>query len=127
VGGVLKWKTVTVTANGGPVTITVTGNVDTRVVTRYFWLPKSDDQSQQIWDRNDGQALLFDTALIAAGQNNHLGFSCRLAPVVRTETSLVVMLQVRQGNTIVLENQYALTTTDPTVPVSLDDGITLAI
>ena len=123
---VLKWKTVTLTTGGGAVTIAVTGNVDTRVVTRYFWLPKSDDQSQATWDRNDGELLLFDTSLIAGGQN-HLGFSSRLAPVVRSETSLVATFQVRQGNTIVFENVYNLTTTDPTTPAAIDDGITLAI
>lgn len=123
---VLKWKTVEVKA-GGTMTIAVTGNVDTRVVTRYFWLPKSDDQSEMTSDRNDGEPLLLETSLIVSGQNNHLAFSCRMAPVVRSETSLVVTFQVRQGNTIVLEQPYFLTTTDPTVPVALDDGITLAI
>jgi hypothetical protein len=121
---ILKWKAVTVQA-GSPVQITVTGNVDTRVVTRYFWLPVADDTIDTRWDRGDGAELEFDPARIQAGGKNHLGFSCRAAPVVETEKNLFITLLVRQGNTVLLEQSYALDVDDPNTPVRLSDGITL--
>lgn len=123
---ILVWKSVTV-AGGTPVNIRITGNVDTRVVTRYFWLPDSDDTVDARWDRDDGELLEFDPSKIKAGQQNHLGFSCRAAPLDPSETSLFVTFVLRQGNTILLEQDYPLEVSDPNTPVRISDGITLAL
>lgn len=121
---ILRWKAVP-TASGSPVTITVTGNVDTRVVTRYFWLPNSDQVVDTRWDRDDGEALEFDLARVTQGTQNHLGFSCRAAPVVPSESHLFITFALRQGNTILEEVSYSLAVADPNTPVRLSDGITL--
>ncbi len=123
--GALNMKTVTITP-GQPVLISVTGNVATRVVTRFFWLPVSDSTVADQWDRDDGVVLSFDPAKVVAGQQNHLVFASRMAPVEAKNTNLFITFQVRQGNTILLQQTYAETTSDPTVPVAVDDGITLA-
>ena len=123
---ILKWQEVSVDQSQ-PVRISVTGNVDTRVVTRYFWLPLNDATSEVKWDRDDGEVLEFDPSRIKANQQNHLGFSCRAAPVVPTEKSLFITFEVRQGNTVLLERAYPLEVTDPNTPVRLSDGIALAI
>lgn len=123
---VLKWKAVTVSQDT-PIRVTVTGNVDTRVVTRYFWIPVAGQPSASKSDRNDGVELEFDTRLIAAGKDNRLGFACRAAPVAATETSLFIMFKVRQGDTILLEQDYSLDVSDPNTSVPLNDGISLAL
>jgi hypothetical protein len=123
---ILKWQEVSVDKSQ-PVRIRVTGNVDTRVVTRYFWLPVNDATSDGKWDRDDGGVLEFDTSRIKVGQQNHLGFSCRAAPVVPTERNLFIVLEVRQGNTVLLEQAYSLEVADQNTPVRVSDGITLAV
>lgn len=123
---ILRWQKVQV-VTGQPVRISVTGNVDTRVVTRYFWLPVNDTASDAKWDRDDGEVLEFDPSHIKANQQNHLGFSCRAAPVVLTEKNLFINFEVRQGNTILLEQAYPLEVVDPNTPARISDGITLAV
>ncbi len=123
---ILKWQEVPVDKSQ-PVRVSVTGNVDTRVVTRYFWLPVNDATSDGKWDRDDGEVLEFDPSRIKVGQQNHLGFSCRAAPVVPTERNLFIVLEVRQGNTVLLEQAYPLEVADPNTPVRVSDGITLAV
>jgi hypothetical protein len=90
-------------------------------------LPVSDDVSDTKWDRDDGEDLEFDPSRIKPGRQNHLGFACRAAPVVPTEKSLFITLEVRQGNTILLEQDYPLEVSDPNTPVRFRDGITLAV
>lgn len=120
---VLLWKQLKVLP--GKLRISVTGNVDTRVVTRYFWIPVTGQPSTQRWDRNDGQELEFDTSSITAGQNNRLGFACRAAPVMAAEKSLLIMFKVRQGDTILVDQEYRIDVTDPNVSVPVNDGLSL--
>lgn len=121
---VLKWKTLKV-APGKSVRISVTGNVATRVVTRFFWLPVSDDTVDTKWDRDDGQVLEFDPSLIKVGQQNHLGFACRAAPLEASDATVFFTFQVRQDNAVLEEATYSLDVSDPNTPVRLSDGITL--
>jgi hypothetical protein len=123
--GNLKWQRVQV-AQGMPVQISITGNVATRVVTRFFWLPVSDDIVADRWDRDDGVVLTFDPAKVLANQQNHLAFAARMAPVDPKGTLLVITLRVQQGKQVLFEHVFSEPSSDPTTPVAVDDGIALA-
>jgi hypothetical protein len=122
---ILKWKKVQLNSSS-PTQFSVRGNVDTRVVTRYFWLPTSDDDAKKTWDRDDGETLEITLASLESGAQNHLGFACRAAPVDPKETALHIFFQVRQGNVILLEQAYRFDVSDPNTPIALADGISLA-
>ena len=122
---VLNMKTVTIDP-AQAVVLSVTGNVATRVVTRDFWLPDKDDTVADQWDRDDGEELSLPGTKLVSGKQNHFVFAARMAPVEPKGTSLFITFQVRQGDKILLKQTYARTTSDPTVPVAVDDGIAFA-
>jgi hypothetical protein len=124
VSSILFWQPLKVLA-GSPIRVSITGSVSTRVATRYFWIPVKDQASAKSWTMKDGEPLDFDTTLIKSGQDNRLGFACQVAPVVVTDLNLLVTFEVRQVNTILLEQRYDLQATNPNIPVPLADGISL--
>lgn len=124
--GVLNWKALKVAQTSG-IRVTVAGSVNTRVATRYFWIPDKGKPSANNWTMKDGDPLDFDTQLIKAGLDNRLGFACQMLPVDATNLNMQVTFQVRQGDTILLEQVYSVLTTNPNIQMSLADGISLTV
>lgn len=122
----LKWEGLKV-AQSSAIRVTITGNVNTRLATRYFWIPVGDHPSASKWTMQDGETLEFDTALITSGKDNRLGFVSQMVPVDANNPNLHVTFQVRQDNSILLEQHYDLLATNPNIQLSLADGISLTL
>lgn len=123
----LNWREVKVLAKGGPVVVQLTGNADTEVATRYFWLRDLQDTAEQTWDKKDGEPLAIEPVAIS-GKLNRLGFVFNAAPLVSTERNLVVSVRVLQGSgqPLVLED-YFLEREAGADYSQYGDGITLVV
>lgn len=126
-GTPLNWREVKVRPDGGPLVVQVTGNADTEVATRYFWLRNVQDTAEQTWDKSDGKPLAIEPAAIN-GKLNRLGFVFNAAPLVAKERGLVATVRVTQGAGLPLvQEDYFLEPDATTGFAQYGDGLALVV
>ena len=94
---ILNWRKVPVTSGDGDIVIQLTGNADTELSTRYFWMPNAEGKAELKADRRDGEPLTVSLSALT-GNLDKLGFVFNAAPLVAGRLDLVATIRIVQLN-----------------------------
>ena len=121
---ILNWRKVAVTAGDGDIVIQLTGNADTELSTRYFWMPSAEGQVELQTDRRDGEPLTVSMSALT-GQLDKLGFVFNAAPLVAGRLDLVATVRIVQLNSpqVLLEELIQLSLSAAGKFIQYADGV----